>query len=128
MNAVMIVAIVVSVVLSSAAQLLLKMGMTSARTQHALASGDPVSILWATITNIGIVGGLFAFGSSLLLWLFVLSRVSLSLAYPFVALGIVMTVLAGRLFLGEPLTPLRIGGVLLIAIGVILVASSSTSN
>jgi len=55
----------------------------------------------------------------------VLARAPLSLAYPFVGLGFIFTMLAGALVLGEQVTPVRIAGTLLIAAGCVLVARSA---
>jgi drug/metabolite transporter (DMT)-like permease len=58
------------------------------------------------------------------LWLLVLSKVDVSLAYPFVGLGFIMTMLLGWLFLHEGVGVERIIGTLLIAGGVVLVSRS----
>ena len=121
----MIALIVVSVILSSSAQILLKIGMSSRAVQVALKAGTVTDALWAVATNVGVIGGLAAFGISVLLWLLVLSQADVSFAYPFVALGLVVTVISGRLLLGEPLTMLRMGGLVLILCGVSLVALSA---
>ena len=56
--------------------------------------------------------------------LFVLSKVDLSFAYPFLSLAYVLVaVLAWRLF-GEDLNTLRIGGIALICVGTVLIAQS----
>ena len=83
-----------------------------------------IPIFIAIATSPLVVIGLASFGLSAILWLFVLSRVSLSSAYPFVALGIVITVVAGRFLLGEPIAVAKILGVGLIVAGVLLVATS----
>jgi drug/metabolite transporter (DMT)-like permease len=71
-----------------------------------------------------VILGLALYGVGALLWLFVLGRVPLSMAYPFVGLGFILTMLAGALVLGEHVTPLRIGGTLMIALGCVFVARS----
>jgi len=68
--------------------------------------------------------GLFAFGLSALVWLVVLARISLSAAYPLVALGIVITTTAGVLFFGENVSLLKSAGVVLIVAGVVAIALS----
>ena len=68
--------------------------------------------------------GLAVFGLSAIVWLFVLSKIAVSHAYPFVALGIVVTVAAGRIMLGEPFSALSLVGVALIVSGVLTLAAS----
>ncbi len=69
--------------------------------------------------------GLGLYGIGAILWLFVLGRAPLSLAYPFVGIGFILTMLAGAFFLNENLTFARVAGTLLIAVGCVLVARSA---
>lgn len=72
-------------------------------------------------------GGLVLFGVSAAFWLVVLSRVPLSLAYPFVGISYVVVVLLARFALHEPVPPLRWVGVVVVAIGIAIVGFSSRS-
>ena len=58
-------------------------------------------------------------------WLWVLSKVDLSVAYPFVGLSFLVTMAFGAFLLEESVTPSRIAGTLLIAVGCILVGRSA---
>jgi multidrug transporter EmrE-like cation transporter len=58
-------------------------------------------------------------------WLFVLARVDVSLAYPFVGLGFILTMLLGWLIRGEILSVNRVAGTALIVMGVVLLARSA---
>ena len=121
----LVVLILGSVLLSSGSQILLKFGMTTSAVQAALKAQEGVlPVALAIATSPLVVVGLASFGMSAVLWLFVLSKVSLSSAYPFVALGIVITVFAGRVLLGEPVSALKMLGVGLIVGGVAAVAAS----
>ena len=113
-----------SVVLSSAAQLILKAGMTAQSIQGAMKTGDPTEIVFRTVTSPLVLAGLFCFGLSAFLWLFVLSRVPVSSAYPFIALGIFVTVLAGSIVFAEPISVTKAIGVIVIISGVVLVGFS----
>jgi drug/metabolite transporter (DMT)-like permease len=77
---------------------------------------------------------LFLYGGATLLWIWILSRVSLSQAYPWVAVGMVVVPLLGWLVFGERVAPVFWLGVAFIVVGVALtqygawpVASSPTS-
>ncbi|GAB4304098.1 MAG: EamA family transporter [Desulfuromonadia bacterium] len=59
------------------------------------------------------------------LWLAVLSWEDLSVALPLQALNYVIVALIARYWLGETVTPLRWGGIILVCIGVILIIRSS---
>ena len=54
----------------------------------------------------------------------VLAKVDVSLAYPFVGVGFIVTMVLGWLLLQEPVGLTRITGTLLVAIGAYLVAQS----
>ena len=69
--------------------------------------------------------GMFCFGLSAVVWLFVLAKIPLSSAYPFVALGIAITVTAGRLLFAEPISLTKLIGVGLVIVGVVSVGVSS---
>ena len=71
-----------------------------------------------------ILMGLASYGASMLLWLYTLSRVELSYAFPFVSLSFVGIVLVARFGLGEQIHPTRILGSLLIVAGVLVVSWS----
>ena len=115
--------ILVSVALAATAQLTLKHGMnqvTEASGTATLSAGS----LRAILTNVSVVGGLLIFGLSAVVWLMVLSRASLSFAYPFASLTYVLIVLADKLVLHEEIPVLRWAGVFAIMTGIILVAQT----
>ncbi|WP_407530139.1 EamA family transporter [Methylobacterium oryzisoli] len=112
------VLILVSVFLSAMAQVALKKGVGLAKS----LDGNPEFI--GFLLQPLVLTGLFLYGCGAILWLSVLSRADLSLAYPFVSLGFILTMAAGVLFLGESPSLTRIIGTMIIAFGCILVARS----
>ena len=126
MRSELILLILVSVLLSSGSQVLLKLGMSASDIQVVLAQTDrPLQIAASIITSPLVLAGLVCFGLSALFWLFVLSKIPLSTAYPFVAFGIVITSASGRILLGEPITALKAFGIVLIVSGVLAVGASA---
>jgi multidrug transporter EmrE-like cation transporter len=117
--------ILFSVLLSSGSQVLLKFGMSTPAIQIVLENEGPWRMAIAIASSPSVLLGLTCFGLSAVVWLFVLSKIPLSTAYPFVALGIALTVAAGRLLFGEPITMAKLFGVILIVVGVTTVAASS---
>ncbi len=115
--------IVISVLMSSLAQIVLKAGMSSPAVTAALAAESRVITLTAALTNPLVLAGLTIYFLSAVVWLLVLARVDVSLAYPFVGLGFVVTMLLGWLVHGEILTLGRVAGTLLIGMGVVLIAT-----
>lgn len=74
--------------------------------------------------NWAIVAGLTCYVVSVVVWMLVLSRVDVSYAYPFLSIGYILTTVLGYMFFNEVITAERIGGIVLICLGVVLVARS----
>lgn len=122
MTARLFVLILASVSLSALAQLALKMGTTAAASDRTSGVASEIGgLLQSPMVLVGL--GLYGVGA--LLWLFVLGRVPLSLAYPFVGLGFILTMLAGTFILHESVNATRVLGTMLTAIGCVLVARSA---
>lgn len=124
----LIAMILLSVVLAAVAQLALKHGMNRVNDELAPATfGLDGSSLKTLVAQPFVWAGLVLFGVSALVWLVVLSRASLSFAYPFAALTYVMILLFDRFALEEPVPALRWGGVAFIGIGIFLVSRTPHS-
>ena len=120
----LILAIVVSVMLAALAQLTLKYGVSRVQVDghSGIVLSEPVASAIRVAREPFIWGGLALFGISAAVWIVVLSRVSLSFAYPFAALTYIIIVLFDRVFLNEYVPPLRWAGVLVIMTGIVLVS------
>ena len=114
--------IFVSVCMSAVAQILLKGGMSSHTVQRALAETVSLRTFLSVFTNIAVLLGLLVYFGAALLWLIVLSKVEVSVAYPFVALGFVLTALMGHFLFAEVLTLQRMAGIMLVCAGVAVLA------
>ena len=127
-TAMLIALILFSVTLAAVAQLTLKHGMNLVNDE---LSPDVFSLngtsLLVVVQQPYVWSGLFLFGLSALVWLMVLSRASLSFAYPFAALTYVLILLFDQFVLDETVPPLRWAGVAFIGIGIILVSQTGHS-
>jgi len=114
------------VVVSVAGQLTLKRGMTLVGEVDQSILTQPLTWLWRMFTTTPlIILGLSFYAAGAIMWMIVLSRVNLSLAYPLIALTYVLVPLAAWLLLGEPPIPfIRWIGMAIIVLGVVLVAHS----
>ena len=111
------------VFLNACAQLFLKLGMTHVgKFNFTLDNLWPIG--WKVATNYFVILGLFCYVISVIVWLMVLSRVPVGVAYPMVSIGYIITAVAGYFLLDEMLTPIRIIGIFVIILGVYLVAKS----
>ncbi|NCX94301.1 MAG: 4-amino-4-deoxy-L-arabinose transferase, partial [Gammaproteobacteria bacterium] len=109
--------------LNVTAQLLLKQG--SLRISHlSLSNSHLVSMSFQLLSSPFILFGLLCYAISVVLWIIVLSRLPVSVAYPLTSLGYVLNALGAYYFFGEDLTLTRLLGILIIVGGVYLVARS----
>ena len=125
MRGTLVLLVLLSVVLSSGAQILLKYGMTRSAVKIAMADGaSPWISLQIAASSPAVLMGMICFGLSAVVWLFVLAKIPLSTAYPFIALGIVITVIGGRFLFAEPISIFKLIGIALVVAGVVCVGSS----
>lgn len=118
----LLILILSSITLSSSAQIILKIGMNNPSVQQSILSGSKLLIIQTICTNLYVLGGLILYFSSAVVWLFVLAKVEVSYAYPFVGLGFIITLLLAHFFAGEVFSTTKVVGTLLIALGVAIVA------
>ena len=127
MSPIVLGCLLLGVALSAAAQIALKVAMMSPAIQGQVAGGgieSPTALAGVMLSTPMLYAGLGLYGISVLVWLYVLSKVDVSLAYPFVGLGIVLTTLCGHFLLGENVGAMRVVGCLVVAGGLVLVARS----
>lgn len=116
--------ILTGVLLNTGAQLMLKAGMGQiGHFEFSMANVVPIGV--KVMANPPIITGLAMYVVSVGVWLLVLSRVQVSLAYPMLSIGYVVNALAAYYLFGEPLTSMRMLGIFIIISGVYLVAQSS---
>lgn len=109
-----------SVSLSALAQVLLKKAVTVMPLQ--LSSAVDVTLwLVSLLVNPFLIAGVMLYVASLALWLIVLSRAEVSVAYPMASVGFLITAVIAHYTLGESVTLWRVGGILLICAGMFLV-------
>jgi drug/metabolite transporter (DMT)-like permease len=116
--------ILLSVASGVAGQLAIKMGVTRAGAA-ALQGAGPASTLVTAFRSPLVWLGLALYGLGALAWILVLTRMDLSLAYPFLALNFVLIAIVSRVFLGETIPALRWGGIAVICLGILLIARSA---
>ena len=115
--------VIVSVLFNAVAQLLLKFGVEPFAGVK-LTSADALRLIGAVFTNWYILGGMCCFAASVFLWLIVLTKLPVSVAYPMGSLGYLFTLVLGYFLLNEPITTLKILGIILICSGVVVLSQS----
>lgn len=107
-----------AVATAAVGQVMLKHGMHIAAARATAARG---SLALAAVTSPWVLLGLFVFGISAMAWLATLSRVPLSVAYPFNALGYLGILIASIFVLHERANVWTWAGTLLVVSGLIIV-------
>ena len=115
--------ILTGVLLNAAAQLLLKAG-SRAIAGVALNFANVGTLCERIAINPPIIGGLFCYAISVVVWILALARVDVSVAYPMLSIGYVVNAVGAWLLFGENLTTARLAGIGVIIVGVWLVARS----
>ena len=123
MTGINLLVVLTTVLMSAVAQLLLKMGVQGELDRSGVLVSNFSGLLGLLFAPMVILG-LMIYAFSVLAWLWVLSRLDLSLAYPFVGVSFIVTLMFGVFVLNESVTPARIVGTLLIAVGCVFVARS----
>ena len=94
--------------------------------QQEIAFSSLVSII-RLLASPFILTGLVLYGFATVLWLFILTRVSLSVAYPIQSMAYVIAVFGAYFIFHEPLSLWKIVGVLFIIIGVSFIGVSASN-
>jgi drug/metabolite transporter (DMT)-like permease len=117
---VVFVLLFVAILLSVTGELLLKHGVNQLGILE-LHPDNLIPVLIRVFTNLFVLLGFIFLFSGAIFWLSMISRVPLSYAYPMLSTSYILVIGASWLFLGEPITPVQIIGVLVIMLGVSLV-------
>ena len=108
-------------VVTAASQTLFKRALTIVGNPPS-GAGDYAPFFVNLLTMPSFVFALFLYGLAFILWIFLLSRSSLSLIYPIgISLNVLLTLGTARLVLGESLTLTHVAGVFIILAGIFIV-------
>ena len=117
MNFVNFLLVLVGVLLNAVAQLCIKQGMNIIGN-ISLDVGAVLAMIPRAAINPYILAGLVCYVISVLVWMVVLSKVEVSLAYPFLSIGYIVTAFVGYFFMGETVGVYKILGIFTICTGI----------
>tara|TARA_B100002003_G_scaffold215544_1_gene214482 strand:- start:765 stop:1133 length:369 start_codon:yes stop_codon:yes gene_type:complete len=115
--------LVINVLLTVIGQILMKQGMTEVGEIDG-SLRDIAPRLIQAFMNPFVISGISIYGFTTMLWLIILSRVKLSIAYPMLSLGYLFSIFFAWLLFKESVPKARILGAIIICLGVYFVASS----
>jgi drug/metabolite transporter (DMT)-like permease len=125
MTKINLVVILLTVLVTALAQVCLKIG--SKILEHERLTGFNTESIWyatKTLLDPVLLTGLAMYAASAITWIWVLSRVDISLAYPFVSLSFVITFLFGIWLFNEPVNAMKLIGTAFIIGGCFLITKS----
>ncbi|MBI2415252.1 MAG: EamA family transporter [Candidatus Kerfeldbacteria bacterium] len=114
--------IIINAVISAAAQVVLKIGVNRIGSVSVDRSLD---FFVQAATSPYVLTGTGLYVLSLALWLVILTKASVSFAYPIMSLAYVFGLVFAMLFLGERVVPWQWAGVGCIILGTYLIAHSA---
>ncbi len=114
--------VLIPVALNALAQVFLRAGMK--------VTGFELSLKWASqlVSLLSFWAGLACYAVSIVIWLYVLSRLQVSLAYPFQAAGYILSSVIAYIFLGEVVKPINMLGLVLIFFGLLCLSLGITKD
>lgn len=119
--------ILFTVLTNAAAQLMLKQGMMSLGS-ISFEGANPVIKILQIVFSPWVFFGLCTFVISMASHLYVLSKVELSFAYPFLSLAYVAVAVFAYFIFHEDLNAWRIAGIAFICVGTVLIAQSGRDS
>ena len=114
--------ILIAVTIGIIGQLLVKLGLN--RLGNLDFSVGFIETYLRILLSPLVILGTLTYVASAFIWVYALTKVDLSFAYPFLALSYVLILLCSWVFLGENVPLIRWVGVAIISFGVFLVARS----
>jgi multidrug transporter EmrE-like cation transporter len=115
---------VVSVSLSAMAQIALRKTMLIAGPFPSGAA-SALRFAFSLVLNPWFLAGMACFALSIGIWMIVLGKTEVSLAYPLTSIGYVMTAIVGYFFLCESVNLARIAGIAFICLGILVISRSA---
>lgn len=117
--------ILFTVMTNAAAQLMLKFGMMNLGP-ISFTADTAILRIFQIVFNPWVFAGLFTFVISMASHLYVLSKVDISFAYPFLSLAYVAVAIFAWLVFKEELGAFKIAGIALICVGTVLIAQGGS--
>lgn len=117
-----IVPILIASMITVSAQLLLKKGVLS-MGELQFSFSELVRLVPKILQNVWLMGGMILFGISFLLWIILLSKIPLHIAYPIlISINFSMIAAASWLLFHEQLSFFQIAGIVTIVMGIYLLS------
>lgn len=116
------IVLVIDILMGSIAQILLKVGMKNNNIN--MGFGNILQNLVRIYLNKFVIMGSIIYGTSMILWIAVLSKIELSYAYPMVSMNFVIVAILSKILFKEHVSRTRWISIIIIVFGVALLSAS----
>lgn len=113
----------IAVVLNAGASLLMKKGADAIIDSRQIYSLKSLIDYILPAVNVYTIIGLVMLGISFITFIFILSRIPISIAQPMLAMAYIIVAISAHYIFGESLTISKVAGIITIIIGVYLLSS-----
>jgi len=111
--------------MSALAQVLLKVGALKIPSERFTGVNSETALAFSSVFfSKYIFTGMIIYVFSAAMWIWVLTKVDISLAYPFISLSFIITLGFGVTLFQEPLTAMKLFGTAIIMVGCVIIAKS----
>lgn len=111
----------INIILGVVGQFLMKFGVNKVGGLEELGL---LKFMTTAFLSPFIILGLGFYAFSAILWVIMLSKLDLSVAYPALSIGYILVLLVSMLFLGEQVSLIRFAGIFLIMLGILFIFRS----
>ncbi len=118
----------IAIAMGAVGQIAMKAGMNRVRDKSGGDLGPMIKALPRIFTDLYVLGGITIYVLSTVLWLWVLSKVPLSFAYPCISISYIIIIIAGKWVFRERIDAWKIAAIVLILAGVIALGFSETGT
>jgi drug/metabolite transporter (DMT)-like permease len=120
-----LVVIILTVFMSASAQVFLKIGALKIPSERFTGVNSETALaMLSVIFSKYIFTGMLIYVFSAAMWIWVLTKVDLSLAYPFISLSFIITFGFGVTLFQEPISTMKLLGTAIIMVGCVIIAKS----
>ncbi len=116
--------LLIAIVAGVAGQITLKKGAADATLAQGSFAPDISHAIGLFLSPLVLLG-IFFYGLSAVMYIIVLTKLDISLAYPLVSLGYLLVAGSAWVFLGETISLVRWAGIVLIVVGSVLVGTTA---
>ena len=113
---IILIGLILSITLNACAQLFIRAGVMNKKIDLNL------DIIFEIIKSLPVWYGMICYAISIFLWIYVLSKIQVSLAYPFQALGYILGSFLAWYILDEKINNINLLGLFFIFVGIIILS------